>query len=170
VAERKLEVLRALRLAGPPRESTRRARYAAGQLGGRDVPGYVEEHGVDPARGTETFAEVILEVGLPRWAGTRFRLRTGKALGRPRQEVTVRLRAAPHLPLSFPLGAPERSAYERILLDLLAGGSALSVSAEEVEAAWRVVTPVLAAWRDGTVPLADYPAGSDGPLPLGGAR
>jgi hypothetical protein len=43
------------------------------------------------------------------------------------------------------------------------GGSALSVGAEEAEWAWRVVTPVLEAWRQGRVPLEEYPAGSDGP-------
>jgi glucose-6-phosphate 1-dehydrogenase len=44
------------------------------------VPSYVDEQGVDPARRTETFAEVVLEVNTWRWAGVPFRLRTGKAL------------------------------------------------------------------------------------------
>jgi glucose-6-phosphate 1-dehydrogenase len=52
---------------------TRRARYR----------GYADEDGVAPGRGTETFAEVVLELDSWRWSGTRFRLRTGKALGRP---------------------------------------------------------------------------------------
>jgi len=94
--DRKLEVLRSVR---PVRtEDTRRARYAAGRIGDRAVPAYVEEEGVDPARGTETFAEVALELDSPRWAGTPFRLRTGKALSRARQEVVVRFRPVPPLP------------------------------------------------------------------------
>jgi len=28
---------------------------------------------------------------------------------------------------------------------------------------WRIVEPVLKAWREGKVPLEEYPAGSDGP-------
>jgi glucose-6-phosphate 1-dehydrogenase len=94
--DRKLEVLRSVR---PVRAGdTRRARYAAGRIGDRAVPAYVEEEGVDPARGTETFAEVVLELDSERWAGTPFRLRTGKALSRARQEVVVRFRPVPPLP------------------------------------------------------------------------
>jgi glucose-6-phosphate 1-dehydrogenase len=50
-----------------------------------------------------------------------------------------------------------------VLLDVLTGGSTLSVGADEAEWAWRVVTPVLEAWRADRVPLEEYPAGSDGP-------
>jgi glucose-6-phosphate 1-dehydrogenase len=60
-------------------------------------------------------------------------------------------------------------AYARVLLDLLSGGSTLSVRGDEAEEAWRIVTPTLQAWADGTVPMDEYPAGSDGPPPLDGA-
>jgi glucose-6-phosphate 1-dehydrogenase len=53
---------------------------------------------VDPQRRTETFAEIRLELDNWRWAGTIFRLRTGKALCRARKEVAVRFRPVPHLP------------------------------------------------------------------------
>ena len=52
-----------------------------------------------------------------------------------------------------------------MLLDILNGGSALSVRGDEAEEAWRVVTPVLDGWADGAVPLEEYPAGSAGPPP-----
>jgi glucose-6-phosphate 1-dehydrogenase len=55
------------------------------------------------------------------------------------------------------------SAYERLFLDLLEGNNTLFVRADEAEEAWRVVEPVLDAWREGLVPLLEYPAGSDGP-------
>jgi glucose-6-phosphate 1-dehydrogenase len=45
----------------------------------------------------------------------------------------------------------------------LTGKSALSIRADEAEASWRVVTPVLDAWSKELVPLQDYAAGSDGP-------
>ncbi|MDQ0381373.1 glucose-6-phosphate dehydrogenase [Amycolatopsis thermophila] len=101
--DRKLDVLRSVRpLTGADvARRTRRARYTAGRLGGRDVPAYTGESGVDPARGTETFAEVELELDNWRWAGTRFRLRTGKALRRDRKEVAVHFRGVPHLPLGL---------------------------------------------------------------------
>ena len=59
--------------------------------------------------------------------------------------------------------AAELPAYARVLLDVLTGGSTLSVRADEAEQAWRVVMPVLEAWRTNRVPLEEYAAGSDGP-------
>jgi glucose-6-phosphate 1-dehydrogenase len=38
---------------------TVRARYTAGRVDGVDVPAYTEEPGVNPTRGTETFAQVL---------------------------------------------------------------------------------------------------------------
>ncbi|MFC4002481.1 glucose-6-phosphate dehydrogenase [Prauserella oleivorans] len=98
--DRKVDVLRSVRplTDNDVVHRTRRARYGAGRVDGHDVPAYVDEQGVDPDRGTETFAEIELELDSWRWAGTRFRLRSGKALGRNRKEVTVRFRPVPHVP------------------------------------------------------------------------
>ncbi len=90
----RLELLRAVRTP-TTREiatTTRRARYTAGEIGDRVVPDYTDEPGVDATRGTETLAEVALQVDNPRWAGTVFHLRSGKALARARAEITLRLR------------------------------------------------------------------------------
>jgi len=101
--DRKVDVLRSIRpLDGAGATATRRARYTAGRIGGRDVPGYAAEPGVDPARGIETFAEVRLEFDSWRWSGTAFRLRTGKALAADRKEVVVHFRPVPHLPIDTP--------------------------------------------------------------------
>jgi glucose-6-phosphate 1-dehydrogenase len=98
--DRKVDVLRSIRsLEGAEGLATRRARYTAGRIGGRRIPSYVEEAGVDPARATETFAEVRLELDSWRWSGTAFRLRTGKALAADRKEVIVHFRPVPHLPV-----------------------------------------------------------------------
>jgi glucose-6-phosphate 1-dehydrogenase len=98
--DRKVDVLRSIRpLEGAGAAATRRARYSAGQAAGRDVPGYAGEQGVDPARATETFAEVSLHLDSWRWSGTVFRLRTGKALAADRKEVVVHFRQVPHLPI-----------------------------------------------------------------------
>ena len=148
---------------------SQRARYGAGRVGDRDIPAYADEEGVDPDRGTETFAEVVLALDTPRWQGTRFVLRAGKALGRRRKEVVVRfrsehgnalrigidgpydlalhLRGAAPLTLTGPPPPSELPPYGRVLLDVLEGVSSLSVRGDEAEAAWRVVEPVLAAWR-----------------------
>jgi glucose-6-phosphate 1-dehydrogenase len=207
--DRKVDVLRSVRRLRSDEavSRTRRARYTASRLPdpaggvGRAVPAYADEDGVDAARGTETFAEVVFDLDSQRWAGTRFLLRAGKALHRRRKQVTVRFRPAEHpMPHSAPanelrigldgpedialhltggaslnppspkpvtLAAPppaaDLPAYSRVLLDVLSGGSTLSVRGDEAEAAWHVMTPVLTAWNAGLVPLEEYPAGSAGP-------
>jgi len=201
--DRQAEVLRATRLAGPPAQASRRARYTAGRLGDRQVPDYAGEAGVDAARSTETLAEVVLEIDTWRWAGVPFRLRSGKALGRPRKEAVITFRPVPHLPhglhgeaqptrlrlgfspdsitldltvnspgdpftldatrLSSQMGAGDLPAYGQVLAGVLAGDPTLSVRGDMAESCWRIVDPVLAAWRAGEVPLEEYPAGSDGP-------
>lgn len=96
--DRKVDVLRSVRTltADDVVDRTTRGRYAT----------YIDEEGVDPTRGTETFAEVLLELDSPRWSGTRFLLRTGKALGRRRKGVIVRFRPAPSLPFGPDVGVP----------------------------------------------------------------
>jgi glucose-6-phosphate 1-dehydrogenase len=98
--DRKVDVLRSVRPFDDDALATRtrRARYRAGRVGDRGVPAYVEENGVTPAHRTETFAEVAIELENWRWSGTRFLLRTGKAMERDRKEVVVHFRPVPHLP------------------------------------------------------------------------
>ncbi|MET0590235.1 MAG: glucose-6-phosphate dehydrogenase [Naasia sp.] len=93
--------------------ASRRARYTAGTVGGKDLPSYAEAEGVDPDRGTETLAQVTFEVDTPRWRGVPFVLRSGKALGTARKEVSVRLRPAARI--EGLAGAP---AGDRIVLDM----------------------------------------------------
>src|SRR5215813_6317429 len=202
--DRKVDVLRSIRPLSPEDSVHRtfRARYTSGKIGGQAIPDYTKEEGVDPERRTETFAEMHLELDNWRWAGTTFRLRTGKALCRDRKEVAVRFRPVPHLPfehqgqarpnvlrfglepesvvlelsgtgprpgtlvpltLATHLEPAELPPYARLLLDILTRNSALSIRADEAEAAWRVVTPVLDAWSKELVPLQEYSAGSHGP-------
>ncbi|SMH47005.1 glucose-6-phosphate 1-dehydrogenase [Rathayibacter oskolensis] len=95
-------VLRATRLRGDDlTESSRRARYTAGTIGGRELPSYVDEQGVDPSRGMETLAELTVEIDTWRWAGVPFTLRSGKALGERRREVVIRFKPVPRLPEGF---------------------------------------------------------------------
>jgi glucose-6-phosphate 1-dehydrogenase len=60
-------------------------------------------------------------------------------------------------------------AYGRVLLNVLSGRSTLSIRGDEAEEAWRVVTPVLAGWAEGAIPLEEYPAGWAGPPPRANA-
>ncbi|MEE2524034.1 glucose-6-phosphate dehydrogenase [Pseudarthrobacter sp. J47] len=94
-------VLRASSIKAPYASSTRRARYTAGNISGKDVPDYVREEGVDPARNTETLAEVQVAIDNWRWKGVPFILRSGKALGTKRKEAVITFRPVPHLPGGF---------------------------------------------------------------------
>ena len=67
------------------------------------------------------------------------------------------------LELSVPTGQQRRIAYERLLLDALAGNNALFVRADEVRAAWAWTDSVLAAWQQAGLVMGSYPAGSWGP-------
>ncbi|BDZ44761.1 hypothetical protein GCM10025866_06700 [Naasia aerilata] len=53
--------------------------------------------------------------------------------------------------------------YGQVLRGILEGNPLLSVRGDIAEECWRIVDPVLAAWREDKVPLEEYPAGSSGP-------
>jgi glucose-6-phosphate 1-dehydrogenase len=205
--DRKVDLLRSIRTPDDVAAQTVRARYTAGDAVGGPVPDYASEEGVDPARGTETFAAVTLWVDTWRWSGVPFTLRSGKALGALRQEVAIRFRPVPHLAfgqgqhpepnvlllglnpdrleLSVTVNGPgepftveevtlaahlapqDVSAYGRVILDVLAGDPTLSIRGDEAEECWRIVGPILDAWRTGVPGLRDYTAGSDGPVSPG---
>ena len=97
--DRKVDVLRAVRAPSVQEvgRDTVRGRYTEGRVGERAVPSYVQEDGIDPDLGTETFAAVTLWIDNWRWTGVPFRLRSGKALSADRAEVVVRFREVPHL-------------------------------------------------------------------------
>jgi glucose-6-phosphate 1-dehydrogenase len=124
--DRKVDVLRSVRPFDEDAvgAQTRRARYRAGQVGDRRIPAYADEDGVTPQRGTETFAEVVLELDSWRWSGTRFRLRTGKALARDRKEIVVHFRPVPH----HPFDPSQRPAHNVLRFQLDPEGLVLELS------------------------------------------
>jgi glucose-6-phosphate 1-dehydrogenase len=56
-------------------------------------------------------------------------------------------------------------AYERLLMDALNGDASLFTRSDEIEMAWKLVDPILAAWERPELapPLLAYPRGSWGP-------
>lgn len=59
-------------------------------------------------------------------------------------------------------GVTGGEAYDRLLLDCMFGDQTLFTRSDEVEAAWRVVTPALATWESATDPalVPQYEAGT----------
>jgi glucose-6-phosphate 1-dehydrogenase len=199
------QVLRASRVwDNAPERWSRRARYTAGEVGGRWLPAYADEVGVDPTRHTETLAEVVLAVDTWRWAGVPFRLRAGKALADQRKQVVVTFKQPRWVPrgltgydkpdrlrigldpdiigldlnvsgrghpleidpltLEAGVGAGYLPPYGAVLKGALEGDPTLSVRGDTAVDGWRIVEPVLDAWRADRVPLEEYPAGSSGPV------
>ncbi len=197
------QLLRATRAWAKDGTASRRARYTAGAVGRRKMPAYTSEAGVDKARGTETLAELTVAIDNWRWAGVPFVLRSGKAIGDPRQEVIFTFRDVPHLPTGFEgpssqaqlrigirpatmsldlvtngrddpfnlewdtldaeFGPSELSAYGEVIAELLEGDPTLSVRGDIAEECWRIIAPVVTAWRKNRVPLDSYAAGTRGP-------
>ncbi len=197
------QVLRATRPWRADGTASRRARYTAGRIEGRELPDYASEDGVDPARRTETLAEMAVAIDTWRWAGVPVILRSGKALEDLTQGVVFTFRDVPHLPIGF--DGPRRKAkltigmkpgtldvdlvtnghgdpfdlewdtlhadfrpghlgaYGEVIAELMEGDPTLSVRGDIAEQCWRIVEPVLGAWRRDDVELNTYPAGATGP-------
>ena len=60
-------------------------------------------------------------------------------------------------------GKSTAEAYERLLFDVVTGDSTLFTRRDEIEGCWEFITGIHNAWETARVPLARYPAGSDGP-------
>jgi glucose-6-phosphate 1-dehydrogenase len=72
-----------------------RAQYAAGMIGGKPVPGYLEEQGIAPESATETYAAIRLSINNWRWQGVPFYLRSGKRLPRRVSEIAIQFKRPP---------------------------------------------------------------------------
>ena len=198
------QALRATRVwKGDAVAASRRGRYTAGTVGKEKLGSYAKQPGVDPARETETLAEIAFSVDNWRWAGVPFILRSGKALADDRKDIVITFRPVPHLPtgmrgrnestqlrialdphhmeldlningegdpftldsvtLSATFADSALDAYGEVLEGILGGDPTLSVRGDVAEECWRIVTPVISAWRKDSVPLDNYAAGSSGP-------
>ena len=84
----------------------------------------------------------------------------GKIPGTSMQLRPVRM----HFSYDSEFGAYTPEAYERLLLEALAGDATLFIRRDELETAWSIIDPIREAW--GNQPLTErefYPAGSWGP-------
>jgi glucose-6-phosphate 1-dehydrogenase len=96
IRDEKVKLLKAIQpLALGPGGDVTRAQYAAGLVGGQQVPGYVQEEGVSPQSTTETFAALRLAINNWRWAGVPFYLRSGKRLARRVTEIAIQFKCPP---------------------------------------------------------------------------
>jgi glucose-6-phosphate 1-dehydrogenase len=71
-----------------------RAQYAAGEVKGEKVPGYLEELG-DQSSVVETYAALKLFIDNPRWQGVPFYIRTAKRLHEADTRISIRFKKSP---------------------------------------------------------------------------
>jgi glucose-6-phosphate 1-dehydrogenase len=78
-------------------QSVVRGQYAPGTVGGKPMPGYRDEPGVNRNSRTETFVSMCVLIDNWRWAGVPFYLRTGKRLAKRSTEIMIQFKRAPHI-------------------------------------------------------------------------
>lgn len=137
IRDEKLKVLRSLKpWAGDTlMHDVIRGQYAAGNVGGAQVPAYREETGVNPQSHTETFVALRTEISNWRWAGVPFYLRTGKRLAGRDARIVVNFRPTPHPIFNSPVDQANRLVInlqpkDGLELHLLAQGAANRASSK----------------------------------------
>ncbi|MBY0411188.1 MAG: glucose-6-phosphate dehydrogenase [Burkholderiaceae bacterium] len=110
IRDEKLKVLKSLKpwTAEAIEHNVIRGQYAAGNLRGQPVPGYLQEHGVAPNSTTETYVALRTEISNWRWAGVPFYIRTGKRLAQSDAHIVINFRPVPHAIFKTPAGAANR--------------------------------------------------------------
>lgn len=126
--------------------------------------GYQEE--VDnPGSQTETFVAFGFESNDPAWKGVPIRLVTGKALHEKASYVSVEYRDGTEdvfdeAKLMMRDGR-HLDAYERVLMEAIAGRKDIFTSSPEVIRSWEVLAPLQEAWAMDSEPLPLYTPGTD---------
>ncbi|HEY7387168.1 MAG TPA: glucose-6-phosphate dehydrogenase [Bryobacteraceae bacterium] len=97
VRDERSKLLRSIHAMTPEQvaENAVAGQYGPGRIGGKDVPGFRQEPGVDSQARTDTYAAVALFVDNWRWAGVPFYLRTGKRLPKRVTEISVHFNSPP---------------------------------------------------------------------------
>ena len=112
----KVNLLRSLHVPGPQLalRNSLRARYTAGEMNGKPVPGYLEEKGVPAGSTTETFVAIRAEIDSWRWAGVPILLRHGKRMPQKFTEVRVQFRVPPLQLFNRPEGLSDDEFREKV--------------------------------------------------------
>ena len=118
VRNRKVDVLRAMRKfsAEDIRTFAVRGQYGSGWMEGKEVPGYREEHNVNPESNTETFAAVKLFIDNWRWHDVPFYLRSGKRMHQTASTISIQFRDVPHF--VFPPEATDNWQQNRLIINI----------------------------------------------------
>lgn len=153
---------------------------------------YRDIEGVKPGSETETYYRLTAYLDTPRWQSVPIMMEAGKRINewcteiivsfkKPGDKVIFRMRPKEEIIFSidgnegaFPLQDTEPARqyvaeYARILTDATAGNQKLFVCKPEIQAAWRFIDPIIAAWKQDLVPLAFYKPDTDEAIRLADA-
>ncbi len=150
LAHYRLQALEQLQPADPAKAV--RAQYDGYQ---RDVQ--------NPGSTTETYASVQLQSDDPNWSGVELRLTTGKALDRKLSAVVINYKDGNYEVFDearITVDGRKLDAYERVILEAIAGRKAIFTTGPEVLRSWQILAPVQEAWALDDQPIASYPQGS----------
>ena len=97
VRDERSKLLRSIRRMTPDevRAQTVSGQYGPARVGGKEVPGFRQEPGVNPEAQTDTYAAATFFVENWRWAGIPFYVRTGKRLAKRVTEIAIQFKPAP---------------------------------------------------------------------------
>ena len=97
VRDERSKLLRSIRLMKPDeiRLNAIPGQYGPAKVGGKDLPGFRQEEGVDPQSQTDTYAAATFYVDNWRWARVPFYVRTGKRLPKRVTEISIQFNPAP---------------------------------------------------------------------------
>jgi glucose-6-phosphate 1-dehydrogenase len=70
--------------------------YGPGKINGKPVPGYREEHNINPDSITPTFAKMKVFIDNWRWQGIPFYITSGKRLAKKITEIVIQFKDIPH--------------------------------------------------------------------------
>ena len=125
--------------------------------------GYQEEAN-NPGSRTETFVSVQLHTEDENWNNVPLRLISGKALSEKRSYIKIQYKDGTMDTVEEgKVGSTEHrllDAYERVLLEAIAGKKALFTSGPEVLRSWEILAPLQQAWSMDSEPLVYYSVGS----------
>jgi glucose-6-phosphate 1-dehydrogenase len=99
VRDEKVKLLRAVRPIASEEvfETAVRGQYGPGKMGGKEVPGYRQEHGVAKDSPTPTYAAIKFSIDNWRWESVPFYLRSGKRLAKRVTEIAIQFKRPPLL-------------------------------------------------------------------------
>lgn len=96
IRDEKMKVLQALRPGGESVDDWAvRGQYVAGNVGGKQVPGYRNEERIEGGSNRETYVAMRVGIDNWRWADVPFLLRTGKRLAHRVTEVAIQFKNPP---------------------------------------------------------------------------